>query len=200
VGKIGKEMLCPRCGKKMSLVAAGYYCLKDDYVVDPLTGKPPIKPECAGYLLGERRTVDIVFDENRLIIRDAASIFHNIPIEDIEELELGEIRLSATDAAAIVLFGVAASPQNIGPTLKVTYVTKTGKNSITLITNMAAELSRKIGTLRNATRKPMPISSASPAPLTAPNASRKVEKFCRYCGAENKTDADFCERCRRKTG
>jgi len=39
-----KEMLCPKCGKKMSLVAAGYYCMKDDYVIDPITGKPPVNP------------------------------------------------------------------------------------------------------------------------------------------------------------
>jgi len=27
-------------GKKMSLVAAGWYCAKDDLLIDPATGKP----------------------------------------------------------------------------------------------------------------------------------------------------------------
>lgn len=35
-----KQMFCPRCGKKMTLVAAGWYCMNDDYLIDPVTGRP----------------------------------------------------------------------------------------------------------------------------------------------------------------
>ncbi|MDH5361804.1 MAG: hypothetical protein OEW84_00605 [Aigarchaeota archaeon] len=35
-----EERLCPRCGKRMSLVAAGLYCINDDLLIDPVTGKP----------------------------------------------------------------------------------------------------------------------------------------------------------------
>lgn len=41
-----------------------------------------------------------------------------------------------------------------------------------------------------------PTFSSQPAPI----AKSDVEKFCRYCGAENKTDADFCEKCGKKIG
>lgn len=37
-----EKRFCPRCGKKMSLVAAGWYCKKDDYIIDRDTGKEPI--------------------------------------------------------------------------------------------------------------------------------------------------------------
>lgn len=37
------------------------------------------------------------------------------------------------------------------------------------------------------------------APPPTPTARVSVEKkFCRYCGAENKTDANFCEKCGKK--
>ncbi len=35
-----EEKVCPKCGKRMSLVAAGLYCMKDDCLMDPVTGKP----------------------------------------------------------------------------------------------------------------------------------------------------------------
>jgi hypothetical protein len=45
------------------------------------------------------------------------------------------------------------------------------------------------------------------APALPPNAttpgtrvSSETRKFCRYCGAENKTDADFCEKCGKNIG
>ena len=31
-------------------------------------------------------------------------------------------------------------------------------------------------------------------------AASEGKKFCRYCGAENATDADFCEKCGKKIG
>jgi DNA-directed RNA polymerase subunit RPC12/RpoP len=33
-----KDFICPKCGRRMELVAAGYYCWKDDYLVSPTTG------------------------------------------------------------------------------------------------------------------------------------------------------------------
>jgi hypothetical protein len=36
-------------------------------------------------------------------------------------------------------------------------------------------------------------------PSTVPFAISEAN-FCRYCGAENKTDADFCEKCGKKIG
>jgi len=34
---VAERKVCPRCGKKMSLVAAGWHCMKDDYLIDPTT-------------------------------------------------------------------------------------------------------------------------------------------------------------------
>jgi len=34
-----EERRCPRCGGKMSLVAAGWYCMKDDFLIDRVTGE-----------------------------------------------------------------------------------------------------------------------------------------------------------------
>lgn len=31
--------MCPKCGKTMSLVAGGWYCMKDDFLIDLVTGK-----------------------------------------------------------------------------------------------------------------------------------------------------------------
>jgi ribosomal protein L40E len=42
------------------------------------------------------------------------------------------------------------------------------------------------------------LSAPSLEPAPATRAEEK--KYCRYCRAENKTDADFCERCGRKIG
>lgn len=47
------------------------------------------------------------------------------------------------------------------------------------------------------------IPSPSPVPVPPPPvdvATSEEKKFCRYCGAENKTDADFCEKCGKKIG
>jgi len=204
VGKIEKEMLCPICGKKMSLVAAGYYCLKDDYVVDPLTGKPPIEPECVAFLLENRKSLNILFDEDHhLIIRDSSSILHNVSVKDIEGLELGKIKLSSLDkvgiATAGLLFGIlgaaaASSGKVYGPTLKITYITQTGmKTSLTLVTDKAPDLARKIASLRGLMRG----SVSAPHP-SVPVTTTEEKKYCRYCGAKNKTDADFCEKCGKK--
>jgi len=46
---------------------------------------------------------------------------------------------------------------------------------------------------------PSPPPVPVPPPLVAV-ATSEEKKFCRYCGAENKTDADFCEKCGKKTG
>lgn len=43
---------------------------------------------------------------------------------------------------------------------------------------------------------PEQIPSTSPVFV----ATTKEKRFCRYCGAQNKTDADFCERCGKKIG
>lgn len=34
---IAERKICPNCGGKMSLVAAGWYCKKDDHLIDPAT-------------------------------------------------------------------------------------------------------------------------------------------------------------------
>lgn len=39
------------------------------------------------------------------------------------------------------------------------------------------------------------VSAPSPPP---PSITREETKFCRYCGARNKIDADFCEKCGRE--
>lgn len=201
-----KEMLCPKCGKKMSLVAAGYYCMKDDYIIDPATGKPPIKPECAGYLLGERKAVNVFLDQDHLIIRDrdSSNILYDISLKDVDELEIGEAKLSAADAAAVLLFGVFAMPQNVGPTLKVTYISKTQvKNNVTLVTGSAANLANKIDSLRGVAheRKAGPVLSVSSTPHTPiPDDTRNLRRFCRYCGGENRNDAIFCEKCGKRIG
>ena len=47
------------------------------------------------------------------------------------------------------------------------------------------------------------IPSPPPVPVPLPPvavATSEEKKFCRYCGAENKTDADFCEKCGKKIG
>lgn len=51
-----EEKVCPKCGKPMSLVAAGWYCTQDDFLIDRVTGKPVVEPE---YLL-ERPTEERV--------------------------------------------------------------------------------------------------------------------------------------------
>lgn len=49
-------------------------------------------------------------------------------------------------------------------------------------------------------------TSSSPAPVLPPPpppslvATSEEKKFCRHCGAENKTDAVFCEKCGKKIG
>lgn len=50
--------------------------------------------------------------------------------------------------------------------------------------------------------KQLPTPPVPVPPLSTPIlvASSEGKKFCRYCGAENKTDADFCEKCGRKIG
>lgn len=32
-----EQKICPKCGRKVSHVAAGWYCMKDDYLLDPTT-------------------------------------------------------------------------------------------------------------------------------------------------------------------
>jgi len=50
-------------------------------------------------------------------------------------------------------------------------------------------------------RMPTPAPVSAPVPLsTVPTVISEGKKFCRYCGAENKTDADFCEKCGKKIG
>lgn len=47
------------------------------------------------------------------------------------------------------------------------------------------------------------IPSSPHVPVPPPPvavATSEEEKFCRYCGAENKTDAVFCEKCGKKIG
>ncbi|MFB0569087.1 MAG: hypothetical protein ACETV0_05675 [Nitrososphaeria archaeon] len=34
---VEERRICPQCGGKMSLVAAGWYCMKDDFLIDPAT-------------------------------------------------------------------------------------------------------------------------------------------------------------------
>jgi hypothetical protein len=149
-----KEMLCPKCGKKMSLVAAGYYCMKDDYVIDPIAGKPPVNPECVAWVVGDKKSASVFFDEDRLVIKDSTSILYSIPVKEIEEVELGEMRSADLGSVAVgwfalgLLGAVAASLEKVS-TLKITYMTKTGmKINVTLATNGAPYLSQKIDSLR----------------------------------------------------
>lgn len=153
-----KEMLCPKCGKKMSLVAAGYYCMKDDYVIDPITGKPPVNPEraheCVAWVVGDKKSASVFFDEDRLVIKDSTSILYSIPVKEIEEVELGEMRSAdlgtvAVGWFALGLFGAVAASLAKVSTLKITYMTKTGmKTTVTLATNSSPYLSQKIDSLR----------------------------------------------------
>jgi len=62
-----EEKLCPKCGKTMTLVAAGWYCTKDDLVINPATGeevvpewmKPPSQEEL------KRRAAELyLFDDS----------------------------------------------------------------------------------------------------------------------------------------
>lgn len=36
-GEVELVVFCPKCGRRMSLVAAGWYCTRDDYLVDRVT-------------------------------------------------------------------------------------------------------------------------------------------------------------------
>lgn len=48
---------------------------------------------------------------------------------------------------------------------------------------------------------PVPIPPTQPSlsvPPTEPVAIAEEKRFCRYCGAEQKSDAVFCEKCGRK--
>ncbi len=56
-------------------------------------------------------------------------------------------------------------------------------------------------------KMPTPIVPAPPTPSVLPVppspepvATTEGKRFCRYCGAENKTDAVFCEKCGKKIG
>jgi len=50
------------------------------------------------------------------------------------------------------------------------------------------------------TRSPRaPVGSPVPQP-PIPSGAVEDTKFCRYCGAENKTDAEFCKKCGRRIG
>jgi len=88
-----EERICPRCGKTMALVAAGWYCLRDDVLIDPVTGKlaEVVKPKPV-----EARPPEIL---DRLFER-LAELFRRIPTILIEPPDL---RL-----ALVVSYGLAA--------------------------------------------------------------------------------------------
>ena len=157
-----KDLTCPKCGKRMPLVAAGYYCMKDDYLVDPLTGKPYVKPDYFAGIVGERERVDIFFDRNHIVMKEASrGTLYDIAVEDIDEVEVGRIERSSfgDEAIGFLVFGILgaalAASDNL-PTLRIAYLTKTGmKTSITLAMSNAAELARKIDSLRVSLQLPL---------------------------------------------
>lgn len=65
------------------------------------------------------------------------------------------------------------------------------------------ELSAKLGSTSQKTSETMAPVQPPPARVEARNETArppetKEKRFCRYCGAENKTDATFCEKCGKK--
>jgi hypothetical protein len=48
--------------------------------------------------------------------------------------------------------------------------------------------------------KAQPSLSAPTLPSPVPVATSGQKRFCRYCGAENKIDAVYCEKCGKKIG
>jgi len=87
------EMVCPRCEKTMALVAAGWYCMRDGVLIDPVTGKPveAVKPKPV-----EGRPPEIL---DRLFER-LAELYRRMPIIRIEP--------SGLRLALVVSYGLAA--------------------------------------------------------------------------------------------
>jgi hypothetical protein len=150
-----KDFICPKCGRKMQLVAAGYYCMKDDYLVDPRTGKPPVKPDYTVVLMGENKLAEVFFEGKMISIRYIDKSLCEFSVGDIVELEIGKVGSDAAHLASVLTFGIilgdALVPGAI-KTLKIGYLSRTGlKTSITLGSDRAKEIFEKIESLRSPT-------------------------------------------------
>ena len=125
-----------------------------------------------------------------------------------EELELGETSTAdlgsiAVGWLALGLFGALAASTGKVSTLKVTYVTKTGiRTNMTLATNSAAYLSRKIDSLRGVSGS----VSRQPTEPTVKESAVGVKEIirekeviikvrCSYCGKLYNEVLDVCPHC-----
>jgi hypothetical protein len=75
------EAHCPSCGRKLGLIAAGYYCMKCDVLLDRETLTPPMERRPA-WLLPQKKQVSVEVREGRLHIGDLA-----IPIRSIRSIK-----------------------------------------------------------------------------------------------------------------
>ena len=155
-----EEKLCPRCGKKMSLVAAGWYCMKDDVLIDPVTGKidQSNRPDYVAWLIGENCKAEIFINKGHLIInKSSGELVLNISIEDLEELELGKTRRANVDSENLMGHTILMGPLGLAigmlervSTLKISYFDRSFdpsigvKSSVTLATEQAEDLAQRL--------------------------------------------------------
>lgn len=183
--------------------------MKDDYLIDPVTGKPPVEPECRAWLFEDREESDVFFEDNKLVIKNqSGAILYDLPVEKIEDVDIGQMQRSSFGemAAGFVLFGwlggALASSEDV-PALKITYLSEGGlTRKITLVTIRAGDLVRKIDSLRASLQLPRSTRQKQESDLKTIREREIIREKevivkirCPYCAKLYEEGSNVCPHC-----